>query len=517
MSGLYEELRAALHAVWIRRWVALGVAWAICLVGWLVVSQIPNQYESRARIFVQLRTVLPMQGGAITQAEQSKDIERIRQTLTSAVNLQKVVRGTDIANTVANDRDVADRVAGLQKAIKITAQQDNLFEISVTIANAGASDNANAKLARAVVQKLIDIFVEDNLADNREESSQSLQFLDQQLAQRQKALQEAEAKRSAFQTEFLGALPGTGTLDDRMGQARAQIAQIDGELAGVSSSLAALNGQMAGTAATVPGSGGTGPVAGPARARVAAIQGQLADARGRGFTDSHPDVVALKGQLAAAQGAARSEPMYGGSSGSGAAPNPLYLSLQSMRADKSAQVAALQQRKAQIVGDLAQFESKMSAQPGVAAEQGAIDRDYQVLKDQYDKLLTDREQVKLQNQVQTQTDAVKFSVIDPPTAPRSPIAPNRPLFLTGVLIVGLMGGLAAAFGLGQLGGSFATAGRLEKISGMPVIGSIGEVVIAAQTAIRRKRLTMFAGGAGALLAAYVLLVGVEFIQRGSVA
>ena len=95
-SGLYDELRGALHAIWTRRWVALGVAWGLCLLGWLIVSQIPNQYESRARVFVQLRTVLPTDAG-VTQAERAKDIDRIRQTLTSAVNLAKVVKGSPVS------------------------------------------------------------------------------------------------------------------------------------------------------------------------------------------------------------------------------------------------------------------------------------------------------------------------------------------------------------------------------------------------------------------------------------
>ena len=82
-----------------RRWIALAVAWGLCLAGWLVVSQLPNKYESRARIFVQLRQILPGQS-QVTQAEQQKDIDRVRTTLTSAVNLEKVVRGTDIARTI---------------------------------------------------------------------------------------------------------------------------------------------------------------------------------------------------------------------------------------------------------------------------------------------------------------------------------------------------------------------------------------------------------------------------------
>ena len=467
MGGLYDEVRAALHAIWIRRWIALGVAWVICLGGWLVVSQIANQYESRARVFVELRQLLPSSNGQI-QADQRRDIDRVRQTLTSAVNLEKVVRGTGLANTVATERDLADRIAGLRDIIKITAQQDNLFEISATMANPSMSDAQNAKLARSIVQKMIDIFVEDNLSEDRNETAESLRFLDQQLAQRQQQLQEAESKKAEFAARYLGSLPGTGSLDDRIAAARAQMGQIDSEIASARTGLAAVNGQMSGTPATIAGSGGT---AGPARARVQAIQGQLAEARGRGWTDSHPDVIALKAQLGQAQAAARNEPVYGG----GGSANPMYSSLRAMQAEKSATVASLIERKAQIQSDLDLLQQKLNDSPEVAAEQAEIDRNYQVLKAQYDKLLT------------------------------------------AVLVVGLLGGVGAAFGLSRIRTSFETAGRLERATGMPVIGSIGEFLTDAQISLRRRRLQLFLGGGAALAAAYVALVGLEFFQRGMVA
>ncbi|MBP2512849.1 XrtA system polysaccharide chain length determinant [Sphingomonas sp. PvP018] len=504
MNGIYDEARVALHAIWTRRWLALAIAWGVCVLGWLFVSQIPSRYESRARVFVQMQNLLPASMDQ-PSASSRTDIDTIRQTLTSAVNLEKVVRGTDLANTVASDRDVADRVASLAQSIKVTSAQDNLFEI--------ATSAASPKLARTITQKLIDIFVEGNLAGDRTSTSQSLSFLDKQLAQRQKQLQDAEAKRADFQNRYLGALPGTGSVADRIGAARSQMAQVDGDLAAAQSGLAAVQGQMAGVARTVAGSGGVAGAAGPARARLAAIQGQLADARARGYTESHPDVVALRAQLAQATAAARGEPLSGGS-GAGSSPNPLYVSLQAMMADKQAAVASLRIRRAQLQGDLDQLNAKLSEDPTVAAEQGAIDRDYQVLKDQYDQLLTQREQIALRGQAQSQTDRVKFSVIDPPTTPQKPSAPNRMLLLTGVLIAGLGAGIGGAFLLGQLRGTFATSARLERVAGMPVIGSIGEVVTRTQSELRAKQFRMFLGGTAALGAAYVLLLGVEILQRG---
>ena len=502
MNGLYDELRVALHAIWTRRWIALAVAWGIAVLGWAAVAQIPNSYESKARVFVQLNTILPSAVG-ISTADQQKDVDTIRQTLTSAMNLEKVVRGTDLANTVKTDRDVADRVAGLSKAIKITAEQDNLFSI--------VASGSSPKVTRQVVQKLIDLFVEQNLSGDRDETSSSLKFLDAQLEQRQKQLADAEAKRADFQNRYLGSLPGTGSLTDRMGAARSSMAQVDSDLAAAQSGLAAINGQMAGTPANIAGAAGSVSM-GPARARLNAIQGQLADARAKGYTENHPDVIALRSQMAAAQAAARGEPLVGG--GAGASTNPAYISLRSLQGDKQAQVASLMARKAQLQGDLDTINSKLAGDPAVAAEQSQIENDYQVLKDGYAKLLADREAIKLRGQAQSQTDSIKFSVIDPPTAPRVPAAPNRPLLLSGVLIAAIGAGVAVAFAMGQLKTTYPTAARLEKATGMPVIGSIGELVTKAQLGQRRRMLLYYAGGAGALGVAYVGLLGVEMVQRG---
>ena len=54
MNSIFDELRGAIYSVWHRRWLALAVAWAVCLLGWLVVAMIPNSYQSKARIYVQL-------------------------------------------------------------------------------------------------------------------------------------------------------------------------------------------------------------------------------------------------------------------------------------------------------------------------------------------------------------------------------------------------------------------------------------------------------------------------------
>jgi polysaccharide chain length determinant protein (PEP-CTERM system associated) len=514
MDGLYEQLRIALHQVWRRRWLALGVAWALCLVGWLGIALIPNSYESKARVFVQMQSILPNQIG-ISAAERAGDLQRVKQTLTSTANLEKVIRRTDLNTLVASDRDLAAQVEKLRKSIQVTAQQDNLFEITATASVSGFSNAQNAKLATGIVQNLLDLFVEENLAGDRDEASQSLTFLDEELRRREQELQAAEQRRVEFEQKFLGLLPGEGSIAMRMAAARSELASAEQQLMQAQASLAALRGQLNSTPPTLPGiGGGGGGVAGPASAQVALLEAQLSQAAAKGWTQSHPDVVAIRGQIERLRPIAANERAPAGAAG---IPNPSYVTLRSMVAEKEGQAQAAAARRAQLQADLAQLNGKQASEPSVAAEQARLNRDYDVLKRQYDKLLEDREQVRLRTDVSAKTDAVKFRVIDPPSAPRVPVAPNRPLLLTLILLAAIGGGVAAAFVRGQVQATFPTQARLEAVTGLPVLGSIGEVLSPEAKAAARQRLIWLGGGAGALAASYALLMVVEFWQRSTVA
>jgi polysaccharide chain length determinant protein (PEP-CTERM system associated) len=509
MDGLYEQIRIAIHQVWRRRWLALTVAWGICVLGWLAVALIPNTYESKARVFVQMQSILPNQVG-ITVQEREGDLNRVKQTLTSSENLAKVVRRTDLNTLVASERDLAVQVAGLRTAIKVTAQPDNMFEISATAKVSGFSNRQNAKLSAAVVQGLLDIFVEQNLAGDRDEANQSLAFLDQQLKAREGQLQEAEQRRVEFEQRYLGLLPGEGSIGSRMAMARTELAGIDQQLMQAQSSLAALRSQLAATPSSMPMIGGDS--GGGARGQLASLEAQLAQSAAQGWTDSHPDVVRLRNQIARLKPLAAREP-----AGAGTMPNPSYVSLRAMVAEKEGQVNAAATRKAQLQGDLSQLGTRQASEPGVAAEQERLNRDYDVLKRQYDKLLEDRDQVRLRTDVRSQTDAVKFKVIDPPSQPSVPLTPNRPLLLTLILFVGLGAGAGAAYVLGQIQTTFPTQTRLAEATGLPVLGSIGQVFTDEARAKHRQRLLWLGGGAGALGAAWAVLLAVEFWQRSTVA
>ena len=134
-----------------------------------------------------------------------------------------------------------------------------------------------------------------------------------------------------------------------------------------------------------------------------------------------------------------------------------------------------------------------------------------------DDLVADREELRLRGQVETERSTVKFDVVDPPSTPLAPSAPNRPLLLLAVLVVGLGAGGGTAFALGKFNGTFATAGKLEQVFELPVIGTISHTLTDAARALARRKRKQFAMASGGLGGLFVILLAVEFIQRGMVA
>ncbi|MGQ0558181.1 MAG: XrtA system polysaccharide chain length determinant [Sphingosinicella sp.] len=509
MDGLYDQLRIALHQVWRRRWLAMAVAWAVALLGWLVIALIPNSYEAKARLFVQMQSILPNQVG-ITPDERQNQLLRLKQTLTSNENLVRVVRRTDLNGRVASERDLGFEVTALRGRIQINALPDGMIELTSFSNLSDFSNGQNARTAAATVQALIDLFIEQNLSGDRRETGQSLQFLDEELRRRETQLSEAEQRMVEFEQRFMGLLPGEGSIGQRMSAARAELVNIEQQVVSANGALSAMRAQLSATPQTMPGMGEAPTTA---SGQIASLEAQLSQNFARGWTEQHPDVLAARQQIARLRPYAARERR----AGTAGMPNPSYVSLRAMLAEREAQLAAITARRNQLQSDLAQLAARQSSEPGLAAEQTRLNRDYEVLKTQYDQLLANREQVRLRSDVQTRTNPMSVQVVEPPSVPRVPNTPNRPLFITLVLIVAVGTGAGAAFVIGQLQATFPTQVRLAAVTNLPVWGSLSEVVTALERARRRQRLMRLGGAGAALAGSYVLLILVEFWQRSQVA
>lgn len=505
MDDIFDEVRTALYTVWHRRWIALGVAWGVCLTGWLAVAMIPNSYQSRARIYVDVEDVLSEQLGIAGDGRE--EIARVRQTLASNVNLEKVIKGTKLGEGITDRGRMNSAVADLSQKVSVRSEEENLFQISATVGRSDLSDAENAVLARNVVQKLLDIFREEHIAGSRVGVNRALTKIEEQLDERKAELEEAEARRLEFEAQYPDLVGGSNTLSTRIQRLRTEMRDIEADLAGAESSLANLTGQIENTPRILRGEAG-GP-----RAALAEAQQRLAELRARGLKDQHPDVEAAIKQIVIL----RQQAEKAGPEDETGTPNPAYSSLLAIRSDRLANIEALQSRRAAIQSQISSLQASQASEPAVAAEANRISRDYDVLRENYEKLLQDREDIRTRGEVDDETSQFKFDLIDPPIVPQKPAAPNRPLLLLGVLVFGLAAGAGVAWAMGQLRSGFMTAQKLERTFDIPVIGTVSRTVSDVSRALARRRLVQFAGATAALVGVFVILLAIEMISVRTVA
>ena len=103
------------------------------------------------------------------------------------------------------------------------------------------------------------------------------------------------------------------------------------------------------------------------------------------------------------------------------------------------------------------------------------------------------------------SDQVDFRVLNPPQAGYAPVAPPRLLFLAVALLGALGVGGGLCYFIAQLRPVFNSSRSLREVSGLPVFGVVGRVMIDA-AARRRQRLELLSFSA--TMAGLVFVFGV---------
>jgi polysaccharide chain length determinant protein (PEP-CTERM system associated) len=462
-------------AAWRHRWKALALTWLVCLAGWVGVALIPDKYQSSTRVYADADAVLSqlLRGIAIDNSPASQ-VDLLQRTLLSRPNLERVIARTDLDMRVSSIPARERLIAGLEKEIKIAAQTKNLFTITYT--------DKDARIARDVVQTLLNLFIEQATSNDRQQMENARTFVAQQIAAYETQLREAERRRAEFRVRYLDLLPSDalGGLT-KLEQARAVAQQMSSNLIDFRQRRDMLKQQLESTPQTLStaelaAARSGGPVADP---RVLQAEGALRELRLR-FTENHPEVVAARNTLAEVRAQATSKPLVSdsaagsGAAGAAASPriaNPVYEQLKIRLVDADASIASIERRLKEHEADIERLQALARGAPQLQAESLNIDRDYNVLRKNYEDLLARRESVQIAGAARAGAERVRLEVVDPPTVPTQPSSPNRPLLYSAVLLAGIAAGVGLAFLLTQLDRGFYTLSDLRRL-GLPVLGGV---------------------------------------------
>lgn len=502
MESLSTTIFQYLHAIWRRKWMTAFAAWAICIVGWTVISLMPSKYESSARVYVDADGLLgPLLRGIAVEVDPAQQLDVLQRTLLSRPNLEELIHMADLDSRAKTTADKEALIRALPDSIEIKPQTKDLFTISY--------QDTNPTTARNVVQALLTIFAENTTGTTRDQMDNAQHFLNDQIAGYEQQLRDAEQRRADFRTQHLDVLSGAGATQE-LQNAQQRLTDATNQLQDAIARRDALKeelGQLP-QATTVAGGQvieGVGPVA----AQLADARAKLAQLRTQ-FTDEYPDVVALKSQIADLESRLSSDhgsPVAG--AGRAQINGTVYEQVQVQLVEQQSQVASLQQRVSEAQADVKRLQGLAATAPEIEAQAQDIDRNYDVLKKNYDELLSRREATNLSQAADTKADQIQFRVVDAPQVPLTPIAPNRPVLFSAVLIAGVLGGLLIPIMLAQIDRSFATLHRLRGL-GLPVVGGVSYVAMFRTRAQETLETAGFGATALALLMLYGVLIAITF-------
>jgi hypothetical protein len=226
------------------------------------------------------------------------------------------------------------------------------------------------------------------------------------------------------------------------------------------------------------------------------------------YTDQHPDVIAMRSiiaELRASGGGGRPSRGGGGAAAPASLPpaaSQLLETLKIRKIDSDAAIASLERQVGDEEKEVERLEELARTAPHVQAEFQNIDRDYAVLRKNFEELLARRESLQIAGAARTDADRVRMDVVEPPTVPQRPTGPNRLLLASAVLAVGIGAGVALTILLVQFDRAFYTVHDLRKL-GLPLLGAISS---AAQPRRASAGAVVFAGCATLLFVAYATVL-----------
>ena len=511
MAELTAVILAFLKAIGKYRWYAVVISWVVAIIGWAAVYKLPNDYQASARVYVDTQSILkPLMSGMTTLPNLDQQVVFMRRTLISRPNVERVMRMVDLDVKTSSPKDHEKIVDDLMEKIKIIGtERDDIYTITY--------NNPNPKLGKDVVQSLLTIFVEGSFGGKKQDSEKAVQFIDDQIKINEEKLASAESAMKDFKIRHMGMLPrqGGGDYSSKMAEVADMLNAAKLELNEAEQGRNAIKRQIAGDdPAPVTAADATDPadLNPELDGRISALEKQLDTLRLQ-YTEQHPDIVAAKRLLAQLQARKKEEAKKRKRSGDpGANYSPMLQQMNVALSVAEARVASLQARVNEYSGRFAAMRSQSTTAPEVEAQLAQLNRDYEVNRANYQKLVERREAAKLSGDLSSATDMLTFRVIDPPTVPLAPAGPNRPRLFSLVFLGALVAGLVVALLMSQVRPTFLSQAALRDVTGVQILGAIGMNWTNEQKVKRRRRLYAMGASVFALFGAYGAVMATILIR-----
>lgn len=444
--------------LWQRRWWVIIPALIGIVAAIAGIFLIPPAYRANAVMLVQSPQLPTDVIGKDDLDVVDRRIARIREQVTARPELFALIERHGLYDSERKSDPLSEVIKDMRDAITLTPTQASGPDIGSgqkTIAFELAFSYREPNATQAVVQDLMNRILQLDASGNVEQATNTVQFLTDQAKGLESQITDLQGKISAINARNGGVLAGGNMIvAGASGSYDVQIASLQRD----NQSLV----QQRNVAQT---SDVRDPVVSAAEQRLAAVRAV--------YSETHPDVIVAKQNLAQAQELAKSNTRK----------IPVDVIDQQIAFNNS-QIAALRAAKA---GEQAQVNAQLSSQaraPLVQQQISDLQQSLTAVNEQYQEVQTRLLAAKAGVRAEDEQMSERLSVVEPPVIPDSPSKPNRLLLALGGIGGGLAMGIFLAFAIELFLKPIRGPAALQNIMGAAPLGVIP--VVTAKATKKRK-------------------------------
>ena len=558
-----KSLREWLGILKRRRWAMLVTMAVLSVITILTAFLFPATYRSTATILIEQQEIPQdfVRSTITTFADQRLQI--IQQRVMTYSNLFQIIDEFDLYPEMLEEEPREVVLEEIRDAISLNIISADVIDprsgrpTQATIAFNVSFDHESAGLSHKVAQKIMDLFLEENIKQRTQKAKEATSFLEEEADKLEEQIAELEEELAEFKKGNVEKLPELvsmnitlmdrtdqeiqridnqlRTLKERKIYLESELAQMNPEealyseqgerLLGTSDRLKVLRIQLAQISgvyseghpdilrlkreinALEAEEGSNADDSKDIRTELQVLQQQLRDAELK-YSSDHPDVKALQRSIRSM------EQVLANSTGSSSEypqrseiSNPAYSQLLAQLEAANAEISSLKVSRAALQAKIGTLERRLLESPEVEKKYRALAREYDTARTKYVDVKAKLSEAKIGESLEMGKQSEKFTVIEPPLFPQQPVSPNRP----AILLLGILLSAGLAFGVAlireMLDDAIYDRVTVMSLTGLMPIAVLPTINTGEEVARYKKQKILLA-----LLAVIVVLVGLLLIH-----
>lgn len=475
---------------------------------------LPGLWTGRAVVLVDRQQIPEAFVKPTVTGDLETQLITLSQEILSRPRLTRIIEELDLYPRLRASASMDDVVERMRRDIRLDVQgnsdrdrrsRPNDRMVAFTI----AYTTTDPRTAMLVTNRLADLYVEENVRFRERQAAGTSEFLDTQLVDARKRLQEQERQIAAFKERHMGELPEQREANlrilDRL-QQQLQLAHESARRANerqqlITRSLAEIDQST---------TAGNGPNVSPAESlagRLSLLRQELAQLESR-YSDKYPDVIhtreqikALEARLAEEKKASAATPAKRESPLRPPPQNPYVQSLMQQLDQANVEAKTTRDEIASLNRQIGEYQRRIENTPRREQDLALITRDYETTREMFRSLLAKRGEAEMASDLEQRRKGEQYRIIEPATLPERPTGPNRlRLLLVGLVLALGASGLAVVLAE-QVDTSYRNVDEVRASLPVPVLSTIPTIATERDRTrlVRQRRLATAAVAVGLLV------------------